>query len=313
MKTFFTTVLCALTIAANAQTFKEKGKSIDELCPFEEATRAEGDFNKDGIQDVFYAASYESDLYNIYAFYFGKNDGGYQLFNIYFDLNIYKDAKISVNDKGVLRIQNDHESGSDIFLFRYQNGGFYLIGGKKDRHKKDHYDYSYNFSTKKYIKTTGEGKNAKTETFTMGELPTLKFGWVPLKWDMLDYIVDDEMSAEYKTVMGIFRLLQFKEAMHWAFCDYEQGGINPEGSNGKYSCFCDYTGGSYWIYEKLIFTKRSDTVWDIEYTSDSGERTYEEYEDEDGETYIGGTNEDSDEDSAQTEEFSFEDGVFAYG
>ena len=314
MKRLLTIGLLALATAANAQ-FEDKGKTINDLCGHKIFATVEGDLNKDGVNDVFIAAydiEGNHDGPSYYAFYFGEKNGGYTLIKHHYDMPLKPNAKITINDKGVLRIQNDLDNGgSDIFLFRYQNNGFYLIGGKKDRHKSDHYDLSHNFSTKKTIKTTGEGKNATTETTTMGELPPLKFGWFPLNWDMLDYIFDDELNVEHKTVMGIFRLLQSKEYMHWAFCEYDNDHHDPQGGNGKYSCTLDFTGGSYWVYEKIIFTKKSDTVWDIEYHSEGGERVYEEYTDEDGETYTGGTNEEADDSSTET--FSFDDGIFVYG
>jgi hypothetical protein len=313
MKRLLTIGLLALATATNAQ-FNDEGKTIDALCGHKIFATVEGDLNKDGINDVFFAATSEADatVPSYYGFYFGNKNGGYTLIKHHYDMPLTKNAKFTINDKGVLRIQNDFGNGnSDIFLFRYQNGGFYLIGGKKDRHKFDHYDFSYNFSTKKMIKTTGEGKNATTETLEMKDLPVLKFGWFPLNWDQLEYFFDSNLDSEYKTVMGIFRLLQVKEAMHWAFCEYDNDYHNPHGSNGRYECTLDFTGGSYWVYETLKFIKKSDDVWDIEYFSEGGERTYEEYTEDNGETFSGPSN--GEATNSSTEDFSFEDGIFVYG
>ena len=170
-------LLAMCGISAKAQSFKPSGKTAEELSTEEITNKAEGDFNKDGVKDWFISNNSGS------AFYFGKTGGGYNLFHDY-DLRLNDKAKVTVNANGVLRIQNDIESGSDIFLFRYQNGGFELIGGKKDRHKSEHYDESYNFSTRKVIKTNGEGASKTTENGVMPLQPDIKFGWIPLKWDM---------------------------------------------------------------------------------------------------------------------------------
>ncbi|MCR5454291.1 MAG: hypothetical protein K6F33_04835 [Bacteroidales bacterium] len=303
MKKFITILLLAVATSTFAQTFNEKGNSIIEICTYPDYISVEGDLNKDGIQDVF-VANKDENYVSSCALYMGQANGGYQMFqHPYYDLNLHKDAKITINDKGVLRIQNDDRDGSDIFLFRYQNGGFYLIGGKKDRHKSQHYDISYNFSTKKYIKTTGEGTSKTTENFAMSSLPTLKIGWFPLKWDMLEYLIDPTLDVEYKTVMGIFRLLQNNMHMHWAFCDYEYSEHNPTGSNGKYSCYKEYIGGSYWVYETLEFTKISDEEWRIEFGDEGGEIMYDDE----------GNNTGEPDEASEPEIFSFEDGMFIFG
>jgi hypothetical protein len=297
MKTFFTTVLCALTIAANAQYFKDKGKTPQAVCMAKDLMYVEGDFNKDGINDLFLGGTdiHTAFTYH-YAFYFGNADGNYNLIKDFYNISIPPTAKFSINDKGVLRIQDDLDDiGSDIFLFRYQDDGFYLIGGKKDRHMSDNYDYSYNFSTKKYIKTTGEGKKAATETLKMSALPTLKFGWFPLRWDMLEYIFDDKKDSEYKTVMSIIRLLQEKNMLHPEFCDYyNENCFELEGGNGVYHFNIEQKEMETFRHETLEFTKKSDDVWDIE--------QYYEYDDYD--SISGGTESDS---------FSFEDGIFVFG
>ena len=298
MKRLLTIGFIALATATNAQ-FNDKGKTISDLCGHSIFATVEGDLNKDGINDVFFAAKANANAVGpaYYGFYFGNKNGEYTLIKHHYDMPLTQNAKITINDKGVLRIQNDLDNGnSDIFLFRYQNGGFYLIGGKKDRHKSDNYDFSYNFSTKKYIKTTGKGKKATTETFEMKNLPILKFGWFPLDWNQLEYIFDTDLDSEQKTVMGISRLLQVKEAMNWGICEYDNDSHKPQDDNGNYSCTFHLTDGSSWIYATIKFIKKSDDIWDIEYY-----REVTDYNDE------------RDEESGSTEEFSFEDGVFVYG
>lgn len=297
------------TASVNAQTFKPSGNSPAELCTAKEYTTAEGDLNKDGIKDLFINAKTDYS-FNESAFYFGIAGGGYTLFRKY-DMGTHSDnSKITVNANGVLRIQTDRDEGSDIFLFRYQNGGMFLIGGKMDRHKNQHFDYSFNFSTGKMIRTDGEGTDAKTTTIQMSKMPQLKYGWFPLNWNMIEYLVDEHLSdTDFKTVMGIFRRMQDDEMMHWAFCEYDNPYKNPDGGNGHYECENDFTGGSYWIYEHLKFDRQTNGTWRVELSGQHGERTYEEYTDEDGETYSGGTNQDAEE-SEPPSIWIFTDGNF---
>ena len=103
----------ALTMAhgANALTFKQSGKTLTDLCSENVTIFAEGDFNKDGVKDLFLGTENSGS-----AFYFGNADG-YNLFRDY-DLRLDDKAKVTVNANGVLRIQIDIKSGSDVFLFR---------------------------------------------------------------------------------------------------------------------------------------------------------------------------------------------------
>jgi len=165
-----------------------------------------GDFNKDGIDDLLVAAKDGSSI-TAFDFYFGNRNGEKTLFRSY-KMPLDGSAQITVKDNGVIRIQNDIASGSDVFLFRFQKEDFILIGGKKDRHKSKHYDDSYNFSTGKVIRTEGEVPKPKGETKTLPKLPPLRFGWFPLDFDELEYIIETEsVDADSKTAMGIFRRL----------------------------------------------------------------------------------------------------------
>ena len=92
-------------IKAEAQIFKSSGKTAAELSTKEIVNQAEGDFNKDGIKDLFIATDYGS------AYYFGKAGGSYSLF-LDTDMPVSSDAKLSVTDKGVLRIQTPHSTDS---------------------------------------------------------------------------------------------------------------------------------------------------------------------------------------------------------
>ena len=282
-KQFLILSALALIVAhgANAQTFQQSGKTIADLTTENVNISAEGDFNKDGVKDLFLNTE------NIgSAIYFGKADGGYNLFRDY-DLHLDDNAKVTVNANGVLRIQNDIESGSDIFLFRYQNGGFVLIGGKKDRHKSEHYDFSYNFSTRKVIKTSGEGSSKSTENGVMPVQPDIKFGWIPLKWDMLDFLFeDDNLSVEDMTVAGIYRRMQDEEMFHWRLCDVESyygKNIPTKQDDGSYHAFGIYEApGSYNQDTDVTIQKLSGGKYKIVVNETSQDRSYESQLNEDG-------------------------------
>ena len=211
-----TSIADAQTFRRADQTFRQSGKTISDLCSNENVVSVEGDFNNDGIKDLFLNIHQEA-----CAFYFGKADGGYKLFRDY-DLHLSDKAKLSVTDKGVLRIQIGSED-SDIFLYRFQNNAFVLIGGKKDRHKSEHYDESYNFLTGKKIETKGEGASRKSETISMPKQPEFRFGWHPLNWDImfLVTIIDEYggMAPEDMLSFGIYRRMQLEERLEWFLCD----------------------------------------------------------------------------------------------
>ena len=118
-----------------------------------------GDFNKDGVDDMLVVAKDEASV-KAFDFYFGSKNGEKTLFRSY-KMSLEGSVQITVKDNGVIRIQNDIGDGSDIFLFRFQKGDFILIGGKKDRHKTEHYDDSYNFSTGFGQKERGQNRQAK--------------------------------------------------------------------------------------------------------------------------------------------------------
>ena len=278
-KQFLILSALAMTMAhgANAQTFQQSGKTIADLTTENVNISAEGDFNKNGVKDLFLNTEQTGS-----AIYFGKADGGYNLFRDY-DLHLDDNAKVTVNANGVLRIQNDIESGSDIFLFRYQNGGFVLIGGKKDRHKSEHYDESYNFSTRKVIKTNGEGSSQTTENGVMPVQPDIKYGWIPLKWDMLDFLFeineDGSLPVEQMTIGGIYRRMQDEDMFHWVLCDIESyyGRAIPEkNEDGSYNTFGIYEApGSYNLDTDVKITKLAGGKYKIVVNETSQDRSYE--------------------------------------
>lgn len=300
-------ILASCGISAKAQTFKPSGKTAEELSTEEITNKAEGDFNKDGVKDLFISNNSGS------AFYFGSANG-YKLFRDY-DLHLNDNAKVTVNANGVLRIQNDIESGSDIFLFRYQNGGFELIGGKKDRHKSEHYDESYNFSTRKVIKTNGEGASKTTENGVMPLQPDIKFGWIPLKWDMLDFLFevfeDGSLPVEQMTIGGIYRRMQDEDMFHWALCDIESyygRAIPVKDEDGGYQTFGIYEApGSYNMDTDVTIYKLSGGKYKIVINETSQDRSYESQINEDGSNL---DDLDIPDEEKSTTTFIFDDGKF---
>ena len=291
MKRFFLVLALAGLMAGNlpAQNFKASGSSAADLFALTDETivTATGDFDKDGIQDLVIAAPevYPSENF---AFYFGLQGGGYQLFRDY-QVRLPDDVGITVNDKGVVRIQcNLYGGDADIFLFRFEKGDFRLIGGKEDRHKTAHYDISYNYLTDKMVRTDGEGKGRKSTTSgLMQPPPPMYFGWIPLNYDMLDYITSgDEANeaAQHMTVMGIFRVMQANEMLFWTFCDHEVTYHNPEFvSPGYWTCYDEYMSyGSYNFCSSLDISPEPDGSYFIELETDYEDRSYETEINEDG-------------------------------
>ncbi|MBR4803677.1 MAG: hypothetical protein IK032_03470 [Bacteroidales bacterium] len=289
-RVFFATVIAFLMSAfvpLNAQNFKQSGSSAAALVipKCTSLATAQGDLNKDGKKDLVIFANYEK--YNSeddFAVYFGDAQGKYSLYrSIRSDLP--SDLELSITDKGVIRIESHLTDAVDVFLFRYQDGDFRLIGGKKDRHKTEHYDISYNFLTDKMIRTDGEGKAKKSVTSAMPKLPVLKLGWFPMNFNMLNYLFDEneeDRSMEYLTVMGIFRLMQANEMLFWHFCDYENPYRDPRGANGSYTADDELMKPAcYNAFSTMSIDKQKDGSFLIDLSETFQDRTYEQKYNED--------------------------------
>ena len=218
----------------------------------------DGDFNKDGIRDSLVVTKGEN-IQKIFAFYFGQANGKVSLFQT-IKISMEDDAKITVTDKGVIRIQLG-SSEVDVFLFRFQNGDFYLIGGKKDRHKYDHYDISYNFSTGKMIKTTGEGKQASSSTISMPKMPPLRFGWFPLDYSNLEIFLEKvPVNDETKIAELIYQRMICEDilyGLHW------RGKLREKGKN-SWSVEGGYESpANYNFYGSLEMKKLDDGTYRI--------------------------------------------------
>lgn len=146
-----------LCLSATAQDLKTSGKTVDELVPSTwHKTEAKGDLDGDGIADLAIIATpdfkqhlkvrEDGYVYNfnqpILAIYRGNAKGGYSLWKRYDKAvagneNEYNfiSHSLSINSRKVLKIGIEHFSSagsytnnSSDYLFRYQNGDFFLIG-----------------------------------------------------------------------------------------------------------------------------------------------------------------------------------------
>lgn len=137
--------------------FKASGASVVDVVPADcDSIVVEGDLNKDGFKDVVIIATPRNPenmqtrddgyVYNfnkpVMAVYFGNESGTYSLFKQYFNTipgqeDEYQsiDIDLRINDKGVMRISPSYfnsagssDSEASVYVFRFQNGDFYLIG-----------------------------------------------------------------------------------------------------------------------------------------------------------------------------------------
>ena len=294
MKKFLLSIalLCAALSGLQAQDFKPSGASAADVAAFEdkEIVTAEADINKDGIKDLVIAVP---DNYsgNTLAFYFGQANGGYKLFRDY-DVNLSPgNTGVTVTAQGVVRFEIKRDEGADIFLFRWENGDFRLIGGKEDRHKSEaDYDISYNYLTGKMIRTDGSGKSRKSQTLDMPKQPKIHFGWIPLAYDALAYLVEtpemqeDPLSPDDMLAWGIFRVMQANEMLFWHFCDWENPYRNPISCEEENVWMAEdehMSPGSYNSWSSLTITKLADGSYELELTESFYDRSYESLFNED--------------------------------
>lgn len=241
----------------------------------------EGDLNKDGIKDrvvVDFVYTAEDN----FVIYFGDAKGNFNLFRSYAtSLYSYDNTNITITDKGVLRIQKGATGDCEVFLFRYQDGDFQMIGSKVDRHDNEHYDISHNYLTGKMIRTEGEGKAKKSETIDMPPMPKLKFGWFPLDFESLEYLFQDyeldengsDELKEYKTATGIYQLMQWQGIVFSSFYTYhELEGSSKEG----WSTYNEIMKPACYNYaSSLEMTKQKDGSYLIHLVDESEDRSYE--------------------------------------
>lgn len=145
----FLAVAALFSFSASAQAFKTSAPDEQSLEDVFDYQVFKGDLNKDGIEDLVAYIYKEIDLsddtpdvFSTLAIYWGAADG-YLLYRQYdsvlFGTNrayfAITENTISVTPKGLLRINVDvfnsagsYESYNHTYLFRFQDGDFYLIG-----------------------------------------------------------------------------------------------------------------------------------------------------------------------------------------
>lgn len=191
LKKILAAALCAamFSTAANAQKgfasnlFPEIWGGESSLNIDSDVTKLEGDFNQDGIQDLLVEAHPKDPLhmrtreedgyvYNfnqrVLAIYFGQSDGKLKRFKEYAKTlpcddedneNCMHEFDYKVTTKGVIRISISvfcSAGGSEVpsteYVYRYQNGDFYLIGkdyGSFSRYSGEATKVSENYLTHK--------------------------------------------------------------------------------------------------------------------------------------------------------------------
>lgn len=164
-------VICNVTYAqTNFKSYIPAGDKMDTL------TR--GDLNKDGIDDVVIVTTAKENDHitqtdRTLIILFGKPDGTYT-FNTKSTTAIVGQNEYSYCffsevyiKKGILYIEHEYLRGGCKHLFRYQNGGFYLIGASSSSGDAENWSTrEYNLSTGKYISTyesDQDGKKSSSE------------------------------------------------------------------------------------------------------------------------------------------------------
>ena len=175
--------ICPFSYAqSNFTSYIPRGDKMDTL------TR--GDLNKDGIDDVVMVTSakkndHQTATPKTLMIFFGKPNGTYELntqsTSVLAGQNEYAYCwfeGVSIKN-GVLTIEHEYLRGGCKHLFRYQHGGFYLIGASTATGDAGSFlSVEYNLSTGKWVgrhefDETNEKIN-RTGTKKMGTLPRIE-------------------------------------------------------------------------------------------------------------------------------------------
>lgn len=192
-------VFICLTAAVSAQQFiyseiPKTGKSINDFLPSEwkiidsSTTDINGDKRRDISMHIGYTKTLKSKVNGeevnwnpqmILIFFKDSTDNKYTLAledNKFIpdkgsgegrDPDTPPDAEVSVSKKGVVAIILDYLHGTNTYKFRYQNGGFYLIGATTvGSEGADSYEsWDFNFLTRKVEHTKNNKKELKPFNF----------------------------------------------------------------------------------------------------------------------------------------------------
>ena len=174
--------VCNLSSYAQSgwQSFVPHGQKVD--------TVTRGDLNKDGIDDiVFVSQTAEDPEHNstdrTLKILFGQADGSYKLAatsrGAVAGKNEYGYVFFSgvIIRKGVLTVEHEYLRGGCTHIYRYQNGGFYLIGASTNTGDPvQNSSIEYNMSTGNYV---SEYINYDDEKLSRTVKGTLKLAKLP--------------------------------------------------------------------------------------------------------------------------------------
>ena len=165
-KSLAVTAFClGFTCCIQAQSLRQQGTDVSNIVPTGwEVNKATGDLNKDGIDDLvlvvkpdFKENTMTRDdgyVYNfntpILAIYFGTPDGSFKQWKEYPDVipadgeGVSVDVILKVTSRNTLSITTEvfHSMGSwsneqYTYVYRFQNGDFYLIGKQTEEMKRN--------------------------------------------------------------------------------------------------------------------------------------------------------------------------------
>lgn len=174
------TWLVWLPLLSSAQGLKNEGTTVEDIVPAKwEHIESVGDLNKDGMADLVVIATPDDPahtkvrddgyVYNFnqpkLAIYFGTKEGVFHYWRSYDDIlptqdeGTFIDFTLNITERGTLTIgfsifasMGSYNSPSSTYVFRYQNGDFYLIGEEQQNFSRttgeDELE-SYNYLTHK--------------------------------------------------------------------------------------------------------------------------------------------------------------------
>ena len=158
-------------------------------CGMQAQDRAEGDLNKDGINDVAEIVKPEGGR-PVLNIYFGTADGQQKLWKSYKEVipvpeieTQMIDVSMTITEKGVLRFEvssfmsmGGYGNNNSNFSYRYQNGDFFLIG--KETQNMSRNTGNLEIVSENYL--TWKRQVVKDNVFAEGDVPKQE-KWTRLK------------------------------------------------------------------------------------------------------------------------------------